>query len=233
MNLLKLIFGVYPYIVLTVFFVGSWIRYDNEQYTWKTDSSMLLSKRHMVLASNLFHVGIISIFLGHFAGLVMPHAFWLALGVSDMAHQWLAIVAGSVFGTMCLIGAVILWLRRVFNPRIRAASRYMDNAILTLILITLLLGLSTLPVSIGHANHGNPDVMLALAGWVNSIITLDPQPELLANVEPVFRLHMFLGMTVFLLFPFSRLVHVWTAPFTYMGRAYQIVRSKRRVRASV
>ena len=233
MNLLKLIFGVYPYIVLTVFFVGSWIRYDNEQYTWKTDSSMLLSKRHMVLASNLFHVGIISIFLGHFAGLVMPHAFWLALGVSDMAHQWLAIVAGSVFGTMCLIGAVILWLRRVFNPRIRAASRYMDNAILTLILITLLLGLSTLPVSIGHANHGNPDVMLALAAWVNSIITLDPQPELLANVEPVFRLHMFLGMTVFLLFPFSRLVHVWTAPFTYMGRAYQIVRSKRRVRASV
>lgn len=233
MNLLKLIFGVYPYIVLTVFFVGSWIRYDNEQYTWKTDSSMLLSKRHMVLASNLFHVGIISIFLGHFAGLVMPHAFWLALGVSDMAHQWLAIVAGSVFGTMCLIGAVILWLRRVFNPRIRAASRYMDNAILTLILITLLLGLSTLPVSIGHANHGNPDVMLALAGWVNSIITLDPQPELLAKVEPVFRLHMFLGMTVFLLFPFSRLVHVWTAPFTYMGRAYQIVRSKRRVRASV
>ena len=233
MNLLKLIFGVYPYIALTVFFVGSWIRYDNEQYTWKTDSSMLLSKRHMVLASNLFHVGIISIFLGHFAGLVMPHAFWLALGVSDMAHQWLAIVAGSVFGTMCLIGAVILWLRRVFNPRIRAASRYMDNAILTLILITLLLGLSTLPVSIGHANHGNPDVMLALAGWVNSIITLDPQPELLAKVEPVFRLHMFLGMTVFLLFPFSRLVHVWTAPFTYMGRAYQIVRSKRRVRASV
>lgn len=233
MNLLKLIFGVYPYIVLTVFFVGSWIRYDHEQYTWKTDSSMLLSKRHMVLASNLFHVGIISIFLGHFAGLVMPHAFWIALGVSDMAHQWLAIVAGSVFGTMCLIGGAILWLRRVFNPRIRAASRYMDNAILSLILVTLVLGMSTLPVSIGHANHGNPDVMLALAAWVNSIITLDPQPELLANVEPVFRLHMFLGMTVFLLFPFSRLVHVWTAPFTYMGRAYQIVRSKRRVRASV
>lgn len=233
MNLLKLIFGVYPYIALTVFFVGSWIRYDNEQYTWKTDSSMLLSKRHMVLASNLFHVGIISIFLGHFAGLVMPHAFWIALGVSDMAHQWLAIVAGSVFGTMCLIGGAILWLRRVFNPRIRAASRYMDNAILSLILVTLVLGMSTLPVSIGHANHGNPDVMLALAAWVNSIITLDPQPELLANVEPVFRLHMFLGMTVFLLFPFSRLVHVWTAPFTYLGRAYQIVRSKRRVRASV
>lgn len=232
MNLLKLIFGVYPYIVLTVFFVGSWIRYDHEQYTWKTDSSMLLSKRHMVLASNLFHIGILSIFLGHFAGLVMPHAFWLALGVSDMAHQWLAIVAGSVFGTMCLIGAVILWLRRVFNPRVRAASRYMDNAILSLILVTLLLGLSTLPVSIGHASHGDPDVMLTLAAWVNSIITLNPQPELLAGVEPVFRLHMFLGMTVFLLFPFSRLVHVWTAPFTYLGRAYQIVRSKRRLRTS-
>ncbi|THF63245.1 respiratory nitrate reductase subunit gamma [Pseudothauera rhizosphaerae] len=232
MNLLKLVFGVYPYIVLTVFFVGSWIRYDHEQYTWKTDSSMLLSRRHMVLASNLFHVGIISIFLGHFAGLVLPHALWIALGVSDMAHQWLAIAAGSVFGTLCLVGATILWLRRVFNPRVRAASRYMDNAILSLILVTLLLGLSTLPVSIGHAGHGDASVMLALAAWVNSVVTLNPQPELLADVEPVFRLHMFLGMTVFLLFPFSRLVHVWTAPFTYLGRAYQIVRSKRRARAS-
>lgn len=230
--LLHFLFGVYPYIVLTVFVVGSWIRYDHEQYTWKTDSTMLLSKRYMVVASNLFHVGILSIFLGHFAGLVLPHAFWIALGVSDMAHQWLAIVAGSVFGTMCLIGGAILWLRRVFNPRIRAASRYMDNAILSMLLFTLLLGLSTLPVSIGHANHDNPGVMIALSAWVQSVLTLNPQPALLAGVEPIFRAHMFFGMTILLLFPFSRLVHALTAPFSYLTRAYQIVRTKRRVRSA-
>ncbi len=230
--LMNVVFGVYPYVALTVFIVGSWIRYDNEQYTWKTDSSLLLSKRYMLLASNLFHIGILSIFLGHFAGLVLPHGFWIALGVSDMAHQWLAIVAGSVFGTMCLVGGTILWLRRVFNPRVRAASRYMDNAILSLIMVTLVLGLSTIPVSIGHASHGDPTVMLTLSQYIQGILTLNPQPQLLAGVEPIFRAHMFLGMTIFLLFPFSRLVHVWTAPFNYLGRAYQIVRSKRRVRSA-
>lgn len=232
MNLQNFFFGVYPYIALTVFIVGSWIRYDNEQYTWKTDSSLLLSKRYMWVASNLFHVGILAIFAGHFAGLVLPHAFWIALGVSDLDHQWLAIVAGSVFGTMCLIGGAILWLRRMFNARVRAASRTMDVFIITWLMITLLLGLSTLPVSIGHANHGDPGVMLALSGWVQSILTLNPQPALLDAVEPVFRLHMFFGMTVFLLFPFSRLVHIWTAPISYLGRAYQIVRTKRQVKAA-
>ncbi|WP_374279189.1 respiratory nitrate reductase subunit gamma [Azonexus sp.] len=228
MNLQKFIFAVYPYIALTVFFIGSWIRYDHEQYTWKTDSSQLLSKRHMLFASNFFHIGILAIFGGHFAGLVLPHGLWLALGVSDMQHQWLAIAAGSVFGLMCLAGGLVLWLRRAFNPRVRAAGRSMDLFILSWLMVTLLLGLSTIPFSVGHASHDNPEVMLALSGWVQSILTLNPQPELLDQVDPVFKTHMFFGMTVFLLFPFTRLVHILTAPFNYLGRAYQIVRAKRR-----
>ncbi|MBK7898972.1 MAG: respiratory nitrate reductase subunit gamma [Betaproteobacteria bacterium] len=224
----KLIFAVYPYIALTVFVVGSWIRYDAEQYTWKTDSTQLLSNANMVLASNFFHIGILMIFAGHFAGLVLPHSLWLAMGVSDMQHQWLAISAGTVFGLMCLIGGSILWLRRMFNPRVRAGSRYSDIFILSWLMVTLLLGLSTIPVSVGHANHGNPEVMIALSQWVQSILTLNPKPELLADVDAVFKAHMLFGMTVFLLFPFTRLVHVLTAPINYLGRAYQIVRMKRR-----
>ena len=223
----KLIFAVYPYIALTVFVVGSWIRYDAEQYTWKTDSTQLLSNSNMVLASNFFHIGILSIFGGHFAGLVLPHSLWLGLGISDMQHQWLAISAGTVFGLMCLIGGAILWLRRMFNVRVRAASRYSDIMILSWLMVTLVLGLSTIPVSVGHANHGNPEVMIALSNWVQSILTLNPQPELLYKVDPIFKTHMFFGMTVFLLFPFTRLVHVLTAPINYLGRAYQIVRQKR------
>lgn len=229
MNLKTVIFGVYPYIALTVFFIGSWIRYDHAQYTWKTDSSQLLSYAQMRLASNLFHVGILSIFAGHFAGLVLPHGLWLALGVSDMQHQWIAIVAGTVFGLMCLLGGVMLWLRRMFNPRVRATSRFSDIFILSWLLITLILGLSTIPLSVGHANHGDPEVMMALSEWVKSILTLSPQPELLDKVDPIFRVHMFFGMTVFLLFPFTRLVHILTAPFNYLGRSYQIVRTKRRL----
>ncbi len=227
MNLHNFVFGVYPYIALTVFVLGSWIRFDREQYTWKSDSSQLLSKTNMRVASNLFHAGVIAIFFGHAVGLLTPHSWFQAMGVSDMQHQYLAISAGAVFGGAGFIGGVMLWLRRMFNPRISATSRGSDKLILTWLMITLMLGLSTIPVSIGHAEHGNPGVMVALAEWAQSIITLHPNPELLLGVDTVFRIHLFFGMTVFLLFPFTRLVHVWSVPLGYLGRSYQIVRTRR------
>ncbi len=227
MNIHNFVFGIYPYIALTVFVLGSLVRFDREQYTWKSDSSQLLSKANMRLASNLFHVGIIAIFFGHAVGLLTPHSWFLAMGVSDMQHQYLAIVAGSVFGGMCLLGGAMLWLRRLFNNRVRATSRGMDVFILSWLLVTLLLGLSTIPVSLEHAGHQNPGVMIALAEWVQSVLTLQADPQLLAGVDTIFRVHLFFGMTVFLLFPFSRLVHVWSVPLGYMGRAYQVVRTKR------
>ncbi|MFA7095905.1 MAG: respiratory nitrate reductase subunit gamma [Gammaproteobacteria bacterium] len=227
MNLESFLYGVYPYLAGTVFLIGSWIRFDREQYTWKTDSTQLLSKRNMRLASNLFHIGIIAIFFGHLIGLLTPHSVFLALGVSDMAHQNLAIAAGSIFGTLCLIGGTMLWLRRVTNPRVRAAGRRMDVFILSWIMLTLLLGLSTIPVSMNHAAHGNPGVMIALAEWAQSVVTFRADPSLLKDVDLIFKIHLFFGMTLFLLFPFSRLVHIWSVPLGYLGRAYQIVRTKR------
>jgi nitrate reductase gamma subunit len=227
MSFHNFLYGIYPYIALTVFLLGSWLRFDREQYTWKSDSSQLLSKANMRLGSNLFHIGIIAIFFGHAVGLLTPHSVFKALGVSDMAHQMIAIWAGSIFGGMCLLGGVILWLRRIFNRRVSATSRGSDKFILTWLLITLLIGLSTIPVSIGHANHNNPGVMIALAEWVQSIIYLHPDPELLNGVDTIFKVHLFFGMTVFLVFPFTRMVHIWSAPFGYINRPYQIVRSKR------
>lgn len=227
MDLHNFIFGVYPYLALAVFFLGSWIRFDHEQYTWKSDSSQLLSKKGLRLASNLFHVGIIGLFFGHLAGLLIPHKVFLALGVSDMTHQWVAIVAGTVFGSMCLIGAALLWLRRMFTPRVRAASRWMDINILGWLALTAFLGLSTIPFSISHANAGNAGTMIVLAEWVQSIVYLRPNPDLIRDVDLVYKLHLFVGISVFLFFPFTRLVHVWSAPVTYLIRAYQVVRSKR------
>ncbi|HNF87890.1 MAG TPA: respiratory nitrate reductase subunit gamma, partial [Thiobacillaceae bacterium] len=217
----------YPYLCLGTFILGSWIRFDHEQYTWKSDSSQLLSKTGMRLISNLFHIGVIAIFFGHFVGLLTPHGLFQAIGVSDMAHQGVAILAGGVFGSMALIGGVGLWLRRLFNKRVRAASRWMDINILGWIVLTLVMGLSTLPVSIGHAEHGDPTVMLRLAEWVQSVVTLQPNPDLLRGVDTVFKMHIFLGLSVFLFFPFTRLVHIWSAPLGYLFRAYQVVRAKR------
>lgn len=222
------IFGVYPYIATTVFLLGSWIRFDHEQYTWKSDSSQLLSKSGMRFASNFFHYGILGLFGGHVVGLLTPHVVFRALGVSDMAHQWIAIVAGTVFGGACLIGAIALWLRRMTNVRVRAASRWMDINILGWLALTAAAGLYTIPTSIHHANAGNAEVMINLAEWVQSILYLHPDPKLLQGVSGVYKFHMFLGMSVFLFFPFTRLVHIWSAPLGYLFRAYQIVRTKRR-----
>jgi len=228
MNIENFLFGVYPYIALSIFFLGSLIRFDRDQYSWKSDSSQLLSKKYLRLGSNLFHIGILAIFAGHFVGLLTPHAVFIALGVSDMTHQLVAIVAGSIFGVIALLGGLILWFRRMFNKRVSKASRKSDKFILSWLLITLMIGLSTIPVSIGHSNHGDASVMIALSGWVKSIVTFNPQPELLANVDTVFKVHMFFGLTVFLVFPFTRLIHVWSAPVTYINRPYQVVRSKRK-----
>ncbi|MDP2751245.1 MAG: respiratory nitrate reductase subunit gamma [Rhodocyclaceae bacterium] len=221
------IFGVYPYLATTVFLIGSWIRFDHEQYTWKSDSSQLLSKRGMRFASNFFHYGIIGLFLGHVVGLLTPHSVFLAIGISDMAHQWIAMSAGAVFGSACLMGAITLWLRRLTNPRVRAASRWMDINILGWLALTATVGLLTLPASLINVEAGNVTPMINLANWVQSILTLRPDPSLIRNVAPIYQIHMFLGMSVFLFFPFTRLVHIWSAPFGYLGRAWQIVRAKR------
>ncbi|OIQ83457.1 respiratory nitrate reductase 2 gamma chain [mine drainage metagenome] len=227
MNVNNFLYGVYPYIALSVFLLGSLLRFDREQYTWKSDSSQLLSNGNLRLGSNLFHVGIIAVFFGHAVGLLTPHSVFHAIGVSDMTHQMIAIWAGSIFGGMGLIGGALLWLRRMLNLRVSISSRGSDKFILTWLLVTLMIGLSTIPVSVGHANEGNPGVMIALAEWVQSIIYLHPNPALLSGVDTIFKVHLFLGMTVFLVFPFTRMVHVWSAPFGYLGRPYQIVRSKR------
>lgn len=226
MNLQLFVYGVYPYIAGTVFLVGSALRFDRDPYSWKSDSSQLLSKANMRLASNLFHVGIIAIFLGHFVGLLTPHAVFHALGVSDVEHQYVAISAGLAFGSLCLIGGVLLWLRRLLNQRVRSAGRRMDMFILSWLLVTLSLGLSTIPVSIAHARAGDPSVMLALATYVRSIAIFQPDPAVIAGVPAIFKVHLFFGMTVFLLFPFTRLVHIWSIPFGYLFRAYQVVRRK-------
>ncbi|MCK5872222.1 MAG: respiratory nitrate reductase subunit gamma [Methylococcales bacterium] len=221
-----LLFSVYPYIALTTFLVGSLIRFDREQYTWKADSSQLFEKEQLRKGSILFHIGVLALFMGHAVGLLTPHSWFLGLGVSDMVHQYVAIIAGAVFGSLCMMGGVILWKRRMTNPRVKANSHFMDIFILNWLLVTLGVGLLTIPVSIYHAFSGDASIMIALADWAQSVVTLQANATLLSDVGFLYKIHLFLGMSVFLLFPFTRLVHVWSVPLGYLIRPYQIVRRK-------
>ena len=224
-----LLFGVYPYIALAICLIGSWARFDLAQYTWKTGSSQMLQPRGMRLASNLFHIGGIFILCGHFVGLLMPEALYHHF-ISSADKQLVAMVSGGFFGILCLIGLVMLIKRRLTDARVRATSSRSDIAILFVLLAQLLLGLGTIVASTGHLDGS---VMVLLGTWAQSIVTLQPvaAAEAIAPVSLVYKLHVFLGVTLFVLFPFTRLVHIVSAPVWYLGRRYQIVRVKHSGRA--
>lgn len=221
------LFGIYPYIAITVFILGSLIRYDREQYTWKTGSSQMLESKQLRKGSLPFHVGIIMVLMGHFVGLLTPHQVWDFLHVTAPMKQVFAMAMGGFFGLVCLYGLIILINRRLNNVRVRATSSTMDITLLFLILAQLLLGLASIFVSFGHMDGAE---MLKLMAWAQNIVLLNGvvAAENIANVHVIFKLHVVLGMTLFLVFPFSRLVHVWSVPVKYFGRPYQVVRTKGR-----
>ena len=219
-----LLFGYYPYVAMSVFIIGSIARYDRDQYTWRTGSSQLLRAKELRLGSNLFHIGILLLFVGHFVGLLTPPAIYHGLGLSTSAKQILAVVAGGIFGGICAKGIYILIRRRLTDARIRATSSRMDIFILLLIGVQLALGLLTLPISIYHSDGAN---MILLSEWAQRIVTFrSGAADQIEDIGIIFKLHLFLGMTIFLVFPFSRLVHVWSVPLGYISRPYQVVRRR-------
>ena len=221
-----LIFGIYPYIALAVFLLGSLIRFDRDQYTWKSDSSQLLRAGQLRWGSNLFHTGVLFLFFGHTVGMLTPHFLYEPF-ISSGNKQLMAMVTGGIAGVLAFIGVTILLHRRLTDARIRITSRKSDILLLVLLWLQLALGLATIPLS---AQHLDGSMMVALAEWAQRIMTFRTgAAELLLNAGWVFKLHMFLGMTVFLVFPFTRLVHVWSGfgTLAYVARPYQVVRTRR------
>lgn len=225
------LFGIYPYIALAVLLIGSVARYERDPFTWKTSSSQLLRRRQLMIGSTLFHVGVLVIFFGHLVGLLTPIALFDALGISHGAKQLLAVIAGGVAGIMALVGGAMLLHRRWMDPRIRKTSSFADIAILVLLLAQLILGLGTIFISLQHLDGHE---MTKFMTWAQMIFTFrSGAADQIADVALLFKMHLFLGLTIFLVFPFTRLAHVLSgffAPLRYLflRPGYQLVRSRRR-----
>lgn len=222
-----ILFGAYPYIAFTVLLVGCWARYDREQYTWKAGSTQMLSSKGMQIGSNLFHIGVLFIIFGHFVGLLVPESIYHHV-ISTPAKQVLAMVSGGFFGILAFIGMTMLVKRRFTDPAVRANGSRSDQVVLLLLYAQLILGLLSIFVSAGHMDGS---VMVLLATWAQSIVTLQPvvAAQAIESVHIIYKLHVLLGMTLFVVFPFTRLVHIisgFAAPVKYLTRSYQIVRSK-------
>ncbi|MDH5432545.1 MAG: respiratory nitrate reductase subunit gamma [Gammaproteobacteria bacterium] len=223
-NINLLLFGIYPYIAIFICLVASWIRFDREPYTWKADSSQMLRKQGFRVASNLFHVGVIFILLGHFVGLLMPESIYHHF-ISSADKQMLAMVSGGFFGVLCLIGLIMLIKRRLADDRVSASSKTSDIVVLLMLLIQLILGLLTIVVSMDHLDGS---VMVLLGNWAQSIVTFQPLEAAasIGSVHIIYKLHVFVGLSMILMIPFTRLVHVISAPIWYFGRKYQVVRER-------
>ena len=222
----EFLFGIFPYIALTVLIVGSVVRYERDPFTWKTSSSQLLRRKQLVVGSILFHVGVLIIFFGHLGGLLTPIWVFDAIGISHGAKQVLAVIAGGIAGVMALVGGGMLLHRRWTDPRIRKTSSFADIAILVLLLAQLVLGLGTIFVSLQHLDGHE---MTKFMSWAQGIFTFEAgAADHIAGVALIFKAHLVLGLTIFLVFPFTRLVHMLSVPLRYLTRpGYQIVRSRR------
>ena len=221
------LFGVLPYLALTVLIIGSIARYERDPFTWKSSSSQLLRRKQLVWGSVLFHVGVLIVFFGHLVGMLTPVEIFHLLGMSYGFKQVLAIVVGGIAGVMALVGGGMLFHRRWADPRIRATSAFADIAILALLLAQLVLGLGTIIVSLRHLDGHE---MTKFMSWAQGIFTFQGDAaDHIADVAWIFKLHLFLGLTIFVLFPFTRLVHMLSVPVRYLWRpGYQVVRSRRK-----
>ncbi|MCC7428506.1 MAG: respiratory nitrate reductase subunit gamma [Alphaproteobacteria bacterium] len=219
----QFLFGLYPYMCAGIFLVGSLIRFDRDQYTWRSGSSQMLRTSQLRWGSNLFHIGILFLFFGHLVGLLTPSVIYTRF-VDVPTKQLFAIVSGGIAGTICFIGLSLLLHRRLFDPRIRRTSTNADIFVLILLWVQLALGLITLPFSLGHRDGS---MMVALSHWAQYIVTFQAgAADFVKGADWPFQIHLVLGMTLFLVFPFTRLVHIWSAPIWYIFRRYQVVRRR-------
>jgi nitrate reductase gamma subunit len=220
----QLAFGWFPYVAITILFLGSILRFDADQFSWRSQSSQFLGRRLMMIGSNLFHLGVIVLFFGHLVGLLTPIGVFETLRVSHAAKQMLALVVGGIAGVAALVGASILLYRRLADPRIRQTSSWGDITVLILLWLQLVLGVGSIYWSMQHLDGG---VMVRLMGWAGGLLRLDPTAaQQIRDVDLIFKLHIILGLTLFTITPFTRLVHIWSAPVWYLLRpGYQILRS--------
>ena len=219
----RFLFQIYPYIAITVLLVGSWLRFDRDQFSWRSGSSEMMRKRQLVIGSNIFHLAALPLIAGHVGGLLTPVSWMTAVGITVQQHAMAELIMGSITGIACFVGALILLHRRTFDRRILRTSSWSDLFILIVIVVILGAGIATLPYSWEDQAAGI--TLLHASEWAQRLVTFRPDAwQLMETIPFVYKAHVVLGLTLVLIAPFTRLVHIWSVPIWYLGRAYQVVR---------
>lgn len=220
-----LLFVVLPYVCLAIFVVGHVWRYRNDQFGWTTRTSQVLEKRWLAWGSPLFHFGALFAILGHAAGLLIPTSWTQALGISDHAYHVVAVAAGTVAGVLLCAGLVILLLRRFYvSDRMRVVTTPMDRVLYLLLTVEIGVGMwQTVAINVfgsGYEYRGTVSV------WFRQLFVLQPDPSLISSAPAVYGWHAVLACLLLAIWPFTRLVHVWSVPVAYLARPYVVYRQR-------
>ena len=219
-----LLWGVLPYVVLAIIIGGTVWRYKYDQFGWTTRSSQLYESRILRIASPLFHFGILAVLAGHVMGLVIPRTWTDAVGINEHLYHIMALGIGMVAGIGTLLGIVMLiWRRRTTGPVFMATTKN-DKFMYVMLLAALLTGLATTVIAV--LDHGVPDYRQTVSPWFRSIWIFQPDVAAMAAAGPSFQLHALWAMALFAIWPFTSLVHAFTAPVHYLFRPYIVYRSR-------
>lgn len=218
-----LLWVLLPYIALTSFVLGHVWRYRRDGYTWTARSTQLLERRLLLVGSLAFHIGILGVIGGHVLGILVPKSWTQAVGVSDDAYHWLAVVAGLAAGTLLTFGALVLVYRRLKIDRVRATTQKSDWVMYPLLLVTILTGM--LAAAVGGALD-RYDYRETVSPYFRSVFTLDPDGALMTSVPFLYQAHLVIAWVLYAVWPYTRLVHVWSVPVTYLARSPVVYRSR-------
>jgi nitrate reductase gamma subunit len=221
---------VVPYVCLTVFVVGHVWRYRRDQYTWTARSTQLFERRLLLVGSLLFHFGILAAIGGHVLGILVPRSWTEAVGINDDVYHWVAVVAGIASGTAVVVGFGILCFRRLTVPRVRTTILRSDLVLYPVLAAAIVTGM--LATVWGSAIE-REEYRETVSPWFRGLFVLQPHADLMADASLVFQTHAVIALLLFALWPFTRLVHVWSVPLTYIGRAPILYRSRDQSRRRV
>ncbi|CRK82223.1 respiratory nitrate reductase subunit gamma [Neobacillus massiliamazoniensis] len=222
--MLQFLWVIFPYLMLTIFIVGHIYRYNVDQLSWTAKSSEFLEKKHLKWGSMLFHIGILFVFVGHVGGLLIPKSLMESLGVSESMYHAGAVYGGGLAGIITLLGILILLNRRLTNKRVRLTSDTSD--LITVILIFLIILIGIYNTLIGNRLHPHFDYRETISPWFRGLLTFVPDPSLMKGVPLGFQLHILISFALIGIWPFTRLVHVWSVPLSYFKRRYIIYRKR-------
>lgn len=221
----QLLWVIFPYACIAIFIIGHIFRFKYDQFSWTAKSSEFVEKKQLMWGSILFHLGIIPVIVGHIVGLGIPANWLTAIGVTDYIYHIGAVYIGSIFGIVTLIGMLLLTARRITNQNVRHLSSASDILVNLLLLLIVFLGCYSTIVT--NATTPDFDYRATISEWFRGLLILRPQAEFMLNVPLAFKLHVISGFLITALWPFTRLVHVWSVPVNYVGRSHIIYRKHR------